>query len=126
MASPTTIRWLDDPEDKDYTAAESYLSMLVSPSSLPDLIMRLRGAPMGHWAAKDILRAAGLPALNPKESAEVTEKLEKIKHSTPISPILVVGGLRESLVIADGYHRASAAHRVDEDSIVPGRLLWLS
>jgi uncharacterized protein (DUF1015 family) len=56
----------------------------------------------------------------------VAEKLKKIKNSTPISPILAIGGLWENLVIADGYHRVSAAYRVDEDSLVPGRLLWLS
>src|ERR1017187_5733253 len=126
MANRPEVRWLGDPEDKDYAAAESFLSMLVAPASLADVIKRLRTAPLGHWAAKDILRAAELPPLKPKQSAEVAEKLDKIKHSIPISPTLAVGGLRERLVIADGYHRASAAYRIDEDSIVPGRLLWLS
>jgi hypothetical protein len=126
MANRPQVRWLDDPEDKDYAAAESFLSMLVAPASLADVIRRLRTAPLGRWAAKDILRAAELPPLKPKQSAEVAEKLDKIKQSIPISPILAVGGLRERLVIADGYHRASAAYRIDEDSIVPGRLLWLS
>jgi hypothetical protein len=126
MSTPLTIHWLPAPEDKDYTAAESFLSMLIAPASLAGVIERLRTAPLEQWAAKDILRAAGLPALKPKQSAEVAEKLKKIKRSTPISPILVVGGLRALLVIADGYHRISAAYRVNEDAIVPGRLLWLS
>lgn len=107
-------------------AAESFLSMVVEPSSLSEIIVALRTAPRGHWAAKDILRAAGLPRLRPKESAEVAEKLKKIKGGVPISPILLVGGIRDYLVIGDGYHRASAACRVDEDALVPGRLLWLS
>lgn len=126
MATMAPIRWLDDPEDKDYAAAESFLSMLVAPGSLADVVKRLRTAPLGHWAAKDILRAAELAPLKPKQSAEVAEKLGKIKHSIPISPILAIGGLRDPLVIADGYHRVSAAYRIDEDSVVPGRLLWLS
>jgi hypothetical protein len=100
--------------------------MLIEPALLAGLVERLRTAPVGHWAANDILRAAGLPPLKPKQSAEVAEKLKRIKRSTPISPILAVGGLRECLVIADGYHRVSAAYRIDEDSIVPGRLLWVS
>jgi hypothetical protein len=33
--------------------------------------------------------------------------------------------LREYLVIADGYHRVSAAFHVDEETPVPGRLLWM-
>jgi len=120
------IRWLDEPEEKDYRAAHSFLSMVLAPSLLSEVIDALHGAPRGHWAAKDILRAAGLPPLKPKESAEVAEKLEKIKEGIPISPILLVGGVRDYLVIGDGYHRASAAYRVDEDALVPGRLLWSS
>jgi hypothetical protein len=126
MSSTPKIRWLDEPEEKDYVAAESFLSMVEAPSSLAEIIAALRIAPRGHWAAKDILRAAGLPRLKPKESVEVAEKLKKIRDGIPISPILLVGGIRDYLVIGDGYHRASAACRVDEDALVPGRLLWLS
>ncbi len=126
MSGTPSIRWLDEPEEKDYQAAESFLSMVLAPSSLSEVIAALHGAPHGRWAAKDILRAAGLPPLRPKESAEVAEKLKKIKEGIPISPILLVGGVRDYLVIGDGYHRASAAYRVDEDALVPGRLLWSS
>jgi hypothetical protein len=118
------IRWLEDPEEKDYLAAHSFLSMVLAPAALGETITALRSAPMGHWAAKDLLRAAGLPPLKPKQSAEVAEKLKKIKDGIPISPVLLVGGIREYLVIGDGYHRASAAYRIDEDAQVPGRLLW--
>ncbi len=124
MAQAREIRWLDNPEVKDFTAARSFLSMLIAPPDLGETIDALRIAPEGRWAAKDILRAAGLPALRRKDSAEVAEKLAKIKEGTPISPILLVAGIRDYLVIADGYHRVSAAYRVDEDALVPGRLLW--
>jgi hypothetical protein len=126
IAVPGTrpIRWLDEPEEKDYLAAHSFLSMVLAPSSLSQTIADLRDAPRGHWAAKDLLRAAGLPPLKPKQSAEVAEKLKKIRDRIPISPVLLVGGVRDFLVIADGYHRASAAYRIDEDALVPGRLLW--
>jgi hypothetical protein len=124
VAKALSIKWLEDPEDKDYLAAHSFLSMVLAPSVLEPTIAALRTAPMGHWAAKDLLRAAGLPPLRPKQSAEVAEKLSKIKRGIPISPVLLVGGIRDYLVIGDGYHRASAAYRVDEDALVPGRLLW--
>jgi hypothetical protein len=124
VASPPRIRWLDEPEEKDYLAAHSFLSMVLAPASLSATIAALRSAPLGHWAAKDLLRAAGLAPLKPKQSAEVAEKLKKIKNGIPISPVLLIGGVREHLVIGDGYHRASAAYRVDEDAQVPGRLLW--
>jgi hypothetical protein len=126
MAKGTSIKWLADPEEKDYLAAHSFLSMVIEPAELDETIAALRAAPEGHWRAKDLLRAAGLAPLRAKQSAEVAEKLRKIEDGIAISPILRVGGIRESLVIADGYHRVSAAHRVDEDALVPGRLLWSS
>jgi len=55
----------------------------------------------------------------------VTDELKKIKAGKAISPVLLVGGLREYLVIADGYHRVSAAFHVNEETPVPGRLLWM-
>jgi hypothetical protein len=97
--------------------------LVLAPSSLSEVIAALHAAPVGRWVAKNILRGAGLPPLRPKESAEVAEQLKKIKGGVPISPILLVGGIRDYLVIGDGYHRASAAYRVDEDALVPGRLL---
>jgi hypothetical protein len=126
VPSTPRIRWLEEPEEKDYLAAHSFLSMVLAPSSLSETIAALRTAPLGHWAAKDLLRAAGLPPLKPKQSAEVAEKLKKIKNDIPISPVLLIGGIRDYLVIGDGYHRASATYRVDEDAQVPGRLLWSS
>ena len=126
MPSTPSIRWLEEPEEKDYLAAHSFLSMVLAPSSVSETIDALRTAPVGHWAAKDLLRAAGLPPLKPKQSAEVAEKLKKIKKGIPISPVLLIGGIRDYLVIGDGYHRASAAYRVDQDAQVPGRLLWSS
>lgn len=126
MSSQPKIHWLDIPADKDYDAAESFLGLLVPPDRLIDVVERLRTAPSGRWEARDLLRAAGLALLKPKQSTEVAGKMREIEHATPISPILLIGGLREYLVIADGYHRACAACRVDEASMVPGRLLWLT
>src|SRR3977135_1349370 len=103
MPSTREITWLDEPEEKDYVAAESFLSMVLAPASLSEVLASLHTAPAGHWAAKDILRAAGLPPLKPKQSAEVAEKLKKIEDGIPISPILLVGGIRDYLVIGDGY-----------------------
>jgi hypothetical protein len=34
VADPTKVKWLDQPEDKDYAAAQSYLSLLVAASDL--------------------------------------------------------------------------------------------
>jgi len=126
VASVRKVRWLDEPEDKDYAAARSYLSLLVPEPGLDALIERLRGATSGRWRAKDILRAARLPLLSPQESAEVAEKVAKVQAKEALSPILIVV-LRADVVaqIADGYHRTCAAFHADEDALVPGRILFL-
>ncbi len=126
MADPPKVRWLDEPEEKDYAAARSYLSLLVAPAELDPLIERLRTAPAGRWRAKDILRASHLPLLHAKESGEVAEKLQKARAKQPLSPILLVV-LRADVVvqIADGYHRTCAAYLVHEDALVPGRIHFI-
>ena len=44
------VRWLDEPEEKDFDAARSYLSLLVPEDQLDGLIERLRSAPNGTLA----------------------------------------------------------------------------
>jgi hypothetical protein len=125
VADVRKVRWLDDPEEKDYAAARSYLSLLIAPEDLDGLIERLRAAPSGTWRAKDILRAARLPLLDAKRSEEVADKLAKITAKEAISPILLVV-LRPDVTaqIADGYHRTCAAFITHEDAMVPGRILF--
>jgi len=119
MADP---KWLSEPEEKDYAAAHSYLSLLLGADPLLEAVALLRNAPEGRWRAKDILRAACLPLLKGKQSGEVAEKLKHIANGTPISPILLIHDGRGRLEIADGYHRVCAAYLIDEDTQVPARL----
>ncbi|MGD0980579.1 MAG: hypothetical protein ABR946_03765 [Solirubrobacteraceae bacterium] len=122
---PASIQWLKEPEEKDYAAARSYLSLLVPEPALPAVIKRLSEAPTGSWRAKDILRAAHLPLLTKSKSTEVAEKLDHIKHGVALSPILLICLLDDVVLqIADGYHRTCAAYLTDEDTLVPGRLLF--
>jgi hypothetical protein len=123
--APAKIEWLKEPEEKDYAAARSYLSLLVPESALPAVIKRLSEAPKGFWRAKDILRAAHLPLLTKGRSTEVAEKLDHIKHGVALSPILLICLLDDVVLqIADGYHRTCSAYLTDEDTLVPGRLLF--
>ena len=126
MAKPLKVKWLDEPEEKDYAAARSYLSLLVPGGDLDRLIDALQKAPSGRWRAKDILRATQLPLLGATRSEEVAEKLKKIRANERLSPILIVI-LRPDVVaqIADGYHRTCAAYLAHEDTLVPGRILFI-
>lgn len=113
---------MSEPEEKDYAAAGSYLSLLLSSDDAREAVAALRSGAEGRWRAKDILRAAQLPALKRKQSSEVAEKLEHIATDRPISPILLIHDGSGRLVIADGYHRTCAAYLTDEDTEVPARI----
>ena len=111
------IKWLSTPEGHDYPAARKYLSLLLSPKDVDDIIVRLLRAETTFFKAKDLLRAAGLKALG-EDNHHVERDLKKIKHDEPMSPILLVRGnlnLGTLLTIADGYHRLCAAYIHDED-----------
>ena len=112
--------WNDEPEAQDFPAAESYLSLLIGPVAAAKLVKALRKQQTPqHYAAKDILRAAGLPLLSPDDS-EVSEDLGKVKAGRKLSPVLLVQGI--PLWVADGYHRVCASYHLDEKTPVPCRI----
>jgi hypothetical protein len=113
--------WKDEPEEQDFPAAESYLSLLIGPAAAARLVKALRKEQkLQHFAAKDILRAAGLPLLSPDDS-EVSEDLGKVKAGRKLSPVLLVQGI--PLWVADGYHRICASYHLDEKTPVPCRMV---
>jgi hypothetical protein len=115
----TGEHWKDEPEVQDFPAARSYLSLLVGPSAATKLSKALHKAEdLQHYAAKDLLRAAGLPLLGTDDS-EVAEDLKKVAAGEKLSPVLLVQGT--PLWIADGYHRVCASYHLDEKTPVPCR-----
>ena len=112
--------WKDEPEAQDFPAAESYLSLLIGSAAAAKLVKAMRnGQTLQHFAAKDILRAAGLPLLGADDS-EVAADLEKVKAGRKLSPVLLVQGI--PLWVADGYHRVCASYHLDEKIPVPCRM----
>ncbi|MDR9052044.1 hypothetical protein [Burkholderia multivorans] len=109
------IIWLSEPEDHDYPAAESYLSLLFPHSEAAKIVGRLRLGKVVKFKAKDIARASGLPLLG-RDNRHVAHNLDKIHDGKELSPLLLVRGT--SLIVADGFHRLSAVHSLDEDADV--------
>jgi hypothetical protein len=109
--------WKDAPETQDFPAAESYLSLLIGQAAAAKLVSTMsKDQTLHHFAAKDILRAAGLPLLGPDDS-EVSADLDKVKAGKRLSPVLLVQGI--PLWVADGYHRICASYHLDEKTPVP-------
>lgn len=119
------VTWSKDPALEDFTAAQSYLSLLCSPVRARALVTQLRHAKTISHEAKDLLRASGLTLL-PKEDSHVAADLERIHDGKALSPVLLIqGDLRRGsrLIIADGYHRVCASCHFNEDSKIACRLV---
>jgi len=113
--------WTGEPAAKDFPAAESYLSLLVGPAVAAKLAKALeRRHALRNFAAKDILRASGLPLLE-RDDSEVAVDLRRVGAGEKLSPVLLVEGI--PLWIADGYHRVCASYHVDEKSEIPCRVV---
>jgi hypothetical protein len=113
--------WKDEPEDEDFPSAQSYLSLLVGLDAATKLAKALRKQKLlTHFAAKDILRASGLPLLAAGDS-EVSSDLQKINRGEKLSPVLLVQGV--PLWVADGYHRVCVSYHLDEKGPVPCRIV---
>jgi hypothetical protein len=113
--------WKVEPEDQDFPAARTYLSLLVGPAEAARLADALaHEQTLAYYAAKDLLRASGLPLLS-EDDVEVRNDLGKIKKGQKLSPVLLVYG--EPLWVADGYHRICTSYHVNEKVLVPCRIV---
>lgn len=116
------VDWLDQPEDHDFDAAASYLSLLAGQEQIAVIIAAMQRGQVGQHQVKDLLRASGLPLLA-KDNVHVADDLGKIGKGRKLSPILLVRGNFTAgypLQIADGYHRVCASYHTDENTAVPG------
>jgi hypothetical protein len=98
--------WKENPDDHDYPAAESYLSLLMPPAKARQVVGRLREAGIARHKAKDLLRSSRLPPL-PPDNFHVARDIKKVKAGKKLSPVLLVRGQLGSdlpLIVADGYH----------------------
>jgi hypothetical protein len=125
MAKTPTVLWTDAPEADDYPAAYDFLSLIMREADAAALVKKLKKGRLVRRKAKDILRASGVMLL-PRDNPRVARNLKKVRQGRPLSPVLLVRGDRAKnipLTIADGYHRISAGWYVDENALIPCRLV---
>ncbi len=123
MSDTATINWLHEPEEHDYPAALSYLSLLYDEKKAIDIVEQLRSAPMSQFKSKDIFRASDLPLLG-ISNERFRRDQKKIKDSKKLSPILLVRDPHNGkVIIADGYHRLCAVYSYDEDAVIPCKIV---
>src|SRR5690349_10746157 len=99
-----TVSWLDSPEDHNYPAARSYLSLTLSEREAAKVVAALKRVSLGHFKAKDIFRASGLSLLG-VSNARIEKDRDKIRQGRALSPLLLVrDAARGRVIVADGYH----------------------
>ena len=117
------MRWLEEPEEQDYPAAESYLRLLYSEKQVAEMVEGLKVAAIVQFKAKDIFRASQLSLLGVSNS-HVEKDRKKIKNGVSLAPLLLVRDERVGrVVIADGYHRMCAIYEFDEDAWIHCKII---
>jgi hypothetical protein len=119
--------WQLEPDEHDFPAARTYLSLIASPAFAAKIVKLLERAPTSSYEAKNLLRASRLPLLE-ENNKHVASDLQKVAAGQKLSPILLVRGRfdkNRDLVIADGYHRVCASYWLDENSVIPCRIVDL-
>jgi len=123
LSEQVHIQWREEPEDHDYPAAESYLSLHYEEKVAATFVTKLRRAPISQFKAKDIFRASRLSLLGISNS-HVEKDRKKISDGRRLSPLLLVRETeRGTVIIADGYHRLCAVYSLDEDATIPCKIV---
>ncbi len=123
MRKVIEFNWLNEPEEHDYPAAASYLSLVFDREMVTKLVRKLRRAPISHFKAKDIFRASELSLLGVSNS-HVDRDRKKISAGKKLSPLLLVRDQASArVIIADGYHRMCAVYSFNEDAMIPCKIV---
>ncbi len=123
MSKKAKIKWLRQPEEQDYPAARSYLSLLYDEKAAAQYVKKLKQAALTEFKAKDVFRASRLSLLGVSNS-HVDKDRQKIRSGRALSPLLLVRDSANGMVIiADGYHRLCAVYSRDEDAVIPCRIV---
>ena len=110
--------WLDEVEEHDYPAAESYLRIIYNEKKVAEIVARMKSATVVQFKAKDIFRASGLSLLGVSNS-HVEKDRNKILAGKKLSPLLLVRDeANGKVIIADGYHRMCAIYGFNEDALI--------
>ena len=123
MGKTFKIKWLEEPEEHDYPAASSYLNLVYDDKATRRIVNALKRAPIVQFKAKDIFRASKLSLLGVSNS-HIEKDSGKIRAGEKLSPILLVRNTANGwVIIADGYHRLCAVYAIDEDALIPCKIV---
>jgi hypothetical protein len=122
MSKKAEIKWLSEPEERNYPAALSYLGLIYDGQTAATHVDELKRAPIAEFKAKDIFRASGLSLLG-ISNAHVEKDQRKIQSGHQLSPLLLIrDSVNGKVIVADGYHRLCAVYSYNEDAVIPCKI----
>ncbi|MBZ5538324.1 MAG: hypothetical protein LAO31_20420 [Acidobacteriia bacterium] len=122
MSEKIEIKWLSEPEEHNYSAVQSYLSLIYDEQTATSYVSKLKRASISGFKAKDIFRASGLSLLG-ISNAHVEKDQKKIESGRELSLLLLIrDSASGKVIIADGYHRLCAVYSCDEDAMIPCKI----
>jgi len=121
------VPWGDEPGPHDLAAARDYLSLIFEPRLADRLAEGLAAVEtLRLHRADDILLAAGTKPLRRKD-ARVRAALDRFERGQPFTPVLLVRDVtRHVVIVADGFDRLCAGRLVNDDTVVPCRIVTTS
>lgn len=123
MKSTNQIKWLPEPQKQDYPSAFSYLSLVFDEAEAKSIVEKLTNTTITRYKAKDIFRASSLSLLG-ISNKHLKKDLKKINNEVSLSPLLLVRNTpKGKVIIADGYHRLCAVYSLDEDALIPCKIV---
>jgi hypothetical protein len=123
MSKNVETKWLSEPEEHNYPAALSYLSLLYDEQTAGNYVNKLKHASISEFKAKDVFRASGLSLLG-ISNAHVEKDQKKIQAGRELSPLLLTrDSVNGKVIIADGYHRLCAVYFYNEDAVIPCKIV---
>lgn len=123
MASKEKVKWLPEPADDNYVAAENYLQSLYKSKKARRWARKVRRENMTGFIARDILRASGISILS-VQAFDWPKQHEKINAGKRLSPTLLVRQDNgRNLIVAGGFQRLCALFANDQDIKVPCKII---
>lgn len=120
MSKQPKLKWLDQPDPRTFDDAYDFLSLHWLPAQAGRAVEALRAAEIVKYRPGDVLRAGCLLPL-PLNDPQVEREVAKAIGQGGVSPPLCIQ-LPQGLVVADGYHRLSAAYHLAPQEKAPVKL----
>ena len=121
------VMWSHECDPEDFGHALDFLSLCMNPDDalayVNDLQDDASKGKIEHYKVVDIFRAAKCKPADPEDDSEAKRRIDVMNKGGKQSPVMLVRGEKSKTglhpIIADGYHRLSAAYAIDTEMLIP-------